>query len=250
MKKFFIAAIALMMCTTGAMALDNEPEEGFTYMGLFGMNVSKLQNSDYSAKAGAMMGARIDYMLPSAHGTYVTAGLDWTMKGGKMSVPDDLVIMNADGSQTAFSGDHKYALHYFEIPIRVGFRYNIIEELGIYGEIGPYFAVGVGGKHKCSIGDGNAKNEAEDYDTYKAFKNRTDLERPTFQRWDAGIGFRVGAEYNQHYNLMLGCDWGLADIYRNNLRTAYYEATSALGEPQDLPKVHNFNFSITLGYRF
>ena len=213
MKKFLICAIALAMCAANANALENEPEEGFTYMGLFGMNVSKIQNSGYSAKAGAMMGARVDYVLPSAHGTYVTAGLDWTMKGGKVSA-----LTEEDYEATL-----KYALHYFEVPIRVGFRYNIIEELGIYGEVGPYFAVGVGGKHKCSIGD----------------------TQRTFQRWDAGIGFRIGAEYNHHYNLMLGCDWGLADIYRNSLRNAYFDATGV-----SLPKVHNFNFSITLGYRF
>lgn len=235
MKKFLICAIALAMCAANANALENEPEEGFTYMGLFGMNVSKIQNSGYSAKAGAMMGARVDYVLPSAHGTYVTAGLDWTMKGGKVSA-----LTEEDYEATL-----KYALHYFEVPIRVGFRYNIIEELGIYGEVGPYFAVGVGGKHKCSIGDGEEISALEDALTYKAFKNRTDLTQRTFQRWDAGIGFRVGAEYNHHYNLMLGCDWGLADIYRNSLRNAYFDATGV-----SLPKVHNFNFSITLGYRF
>ena len=252
MKKILFFTLALAMCSMSARALENEPEEGFTYMGLFGMNVSKLQNHDYGAKVGAMMGARVDYVLPYAHGTYVTAGLDWTMKGGKTTVSDDLIT-----DEASFSGTHKYALHYFEIPVRVGFRYNIIEELGIYGEVGPYFSIGIGGKHKCSIGDGMEKNEAEDFDTYKAFKNTSfdpfNPEKRTFQRWDSGIGFRLGAEYNQHYNLMIGCDWGLADMYRNTLRTDYYDNAKALGlseEECNLPKVHNFNFSITFGYRF
>jgi hypothetical protein len=85
----------------------------------------------------------------------------------------------------------------------------------------------------------------------KAFKKADyDLALPDklpFQRWDAGIGFRVGAEYNQHYNLMFGCDWGLADIYRDKLRDQFYEATF---RTTSLPKVKNFNFSITFGYRF
>lgn len=252
MKKISFIAIALVMCASNANAFEfeYEPEPGFTYMGLFGVNVTKLQNTDYGTKGGAMMGVRADYVLPKAHGTYLTAGLDWTMKGGKMTEEGDLFI---EEEGTVFNGTHKYALHYFELPIRVGFRYNIMEQFGVYGEVGPYFAVGVGGKHKCSIGDGYVKNEAEDFDTYKAFKNRTDIMKPTFQRWDSGIGFRIGAEYNQHYNLMLGCDWGLADIYRNNLRTAYYDAQVAAGELEEnrnLPRVHNFNFSITFGYRF
>ena len=59
-----------------------------------------------------------------------------------------------------------------------------------------------------------------------------------------GVGFRVGAEYNEHYNLLIGCDWGLADIYRDSLRDAYFDKLGTR-----LPKVKNFNFSITVGYR-
>ena len=238
MKKFFIAAIALVMCAGNAKALDNEPEEGFTFMGIFGMNISKLQNHPYNAKLGATMGGRVDYVLPSAHGTYITAGVDWTMKGGKESQARTAGGVDVDATA-------KYNLHYFEIPIRVGFRYNPLENLGFFGEIGPYFAVGVGGKHKYSLDiDGEAANAIEDLNTYKAFKNYG-YPIESFQRWDAGIGFRVGVEYNQHYNLMFGCDWGLADIYRDSLRDDYYQATGAR-----LPKVKNFNFSITVGYRF
>lgn len=246
MKKILFIVIALAMSASNAKALDfdYEPEEGFTFMGLFGMNVTNLQNHPYGTKVGAMMGARADYVLPSAHGTYVTAGLDWTMKGGKTS--DGCVYSPISGGET-LNGTHKYALHYFEVPIRVGFRYNFTEELGVYAEVGPYFAVGVGGKHKCSIGDGTEISAVEDAHTFKAFRNSYDpayLNNQTFQRWDSGIGFRIGAEYNQHYNLLIGCDWGLADIYRNNLRNAYKDATGIT-----LPSVHNFNFSITFGYR-
>lgn len=238
MKKFFSLLIVLAMCSGNVMALDNEPEEGISFMGLFGMNVSKLQNHEYNAKVGATMGIRADYMLPNAHGTYLTAGVDWTMKGGKLSYSEMVGTTNVDATA-------KYALHYFEVPIRVGFRYNASDELGLYGEVGPYFAVGVGGKHKVKLDmDGDAANIIEDAGTYKAFRNYGYPDK-TFQRWDAGIGFRVGAEYNEHYNIMLGCDWGLADIYRNSLRDDFYDNTGT-----SLPKVHNFNFSITLGYRF
>lgn len=238
MKKFFSLLIVLAMCCGNVMALDNEPEEGISFMGLFGMNVSKLQNHEYNAKVGATMGIRADYVLPNAHGTYITAGVDWTMKGGKLSYSEMVGTTNVDATA-------KYALHYFEVPIRVGFRYNASDELGLYGEVGPYFAVGVGGKHKVKLDmDGDAANQIEDAGTYKAFRNYGYPDK-TFQRWDAGIGFRVGAEYNEHYNLMLGCDWGLADIYRNSLRDDFYDNTGT-----SLPKVHNFNFSITLGYRF
>ena len=240
MKKIFYLIIALAMCAGNAQAFEYEPNEGLTWMGLFGMNVSTLKNHPYKAKAGAMMGIRADYMLPGAHGAYVTSGVDWTMKGGKMShfaIVEDLATLDATS---------KCPLHYLEIPVRVGFRYNFTEEIGLYGEVGPYFAIGVGGRHKLTIdGDGPAVREMEDEFTYKAFKKTDDVNRVSFQRWDAGISFRVGAEYNNHYNLMVGFDWGLADIYRDNFRDAYF---TEYGER--LPKVHNVNFSISLGYRF
>ncbi len=238
MKKFFYLLIALALSTGNAMAFENEPEEGLSWMGIFGMNISRLQNTDYSAKVGATLGIRADYMLPKAHGTYLTAGIDWSMKGGKAS---DNIFNLAEEPV----GSSKYVLHYIEVPIRVGFRYNVLENLGIYGELGPYFAVGVGGSHGASIGlDGQEAREAEEELSFNAFKNYDDLTL-SFQRWDAGIGFRIGAEYEQHYNVMIGAEWGLADIYRTSLRDRYFDQTGIA-----LPKVHNFNFSITIGYRF
>lgn len=238
MKKFFYLLIALALSTGNAMAFENEPEEGLSWMGIFGMNISRLQNTDYSAKAGATLGIRADYMLPKAHGTYLTAGIDWSMKGGKASD----IIFDLSGEPI---GSSKYVLHYIEVPIRVGFRYNVLENLGIYGELGPYFAVGVGGSHGASIVlDGQEAREAEEELSFNAFKNYDDLTL-SFQRWDAGIGFRIGAEYEQHYNVMIGAEWGLADIYRTSLRDRYFDVTGIA-----LPKVHNFNFSITVGYRF
>lgn len=244
MKRFFYLLLALTMVSNNVMAFDYEPEEGLTYMGIFGMNVSKLQNHGYGSKAGASMGLRLDYMLPHAHGAYITSGLDWTMKGGKTSVIAP--INNND-----YDGTVKYSMHYFEIPIHAGFRYNFNENLGVYAEFGPYFSVGVGGKHKASIdGDGEAVREREDAYTHKAFKNYG-YSKESFQRWDAGLGFRVGAEYNEHYNLIIGCDWGLTDMYRNSYRDAYYDTPEELKDKGiSLPKIKNFNFSITLGYRF
>ncbi len=237
MKKILFAVVALTMFAGNAKALEFEPQEGFTWMGIFGMNVSNLKNHEFGAKAGATMGARADYVLPKAHGTYLTAGIDWTMKGAKGSEYHEV---NGEG----YEPTAKYALHYFEVPIRVGFRYNITEGIGFFGEVGPYFAVGVGGRHKISFSeDGSEFRDVEDDNSYKAFKNYG-YPTESFQRWDAGIGFRIGAEYNHHYNLMLGCDWGLADIYRDSLRDAVKD-----NDGISLPKVRNFNFSITFGYR-
>ena len=249
MKKFFSLLVALAMFAANATAYDYEPKEGFTWMGLLGMNVSDLQNHDYNAKVGATLGFRADYMLPKAHGTYVTAGIDWTMKGGRMSGMESVQIGCIVDEMNA---TWQYTLHYIELPIRLGFRYNVRESLGLYGEIGPYFAVGVGGRHSLTLdGDGSDVRNMEDAYSFRSFNSSDNLERQTFQRWDAGVGFRLGMEYNDHYNLMLGFDWGLADIYHDSLRDAYWNyMVEKHGVGERLPKVYNFNFNITAGYRF
>ena len=98
--------------------------------------------------------------------------------------------------------------------------------------------------------DGAVWDEIEEAGTWKAFKKSTALYHENFQRWDAGFGFRVGAEYNQHYNLMLGCDWGFTDMYRDEYRDAMYEGYRKGLVAAPLAKAKNFNFTIAFGYRF
>ncbi len=250
MKKIFFAAAALLF-SANAMALDNEPEEGVTTVAFLGMNVSNIRGIydlakdgkllDYNAKVGGTLGFKFDYVLPNAHGTYITAGLDWTMKGCvSKTTPYNLEF---NGNQYTSDITYKYNLHYIEIPVRVGFRYNLDKKLGFYGEFGPYFAVGVGGKYRINTeADGTHWSKFEDEERYSAFKKSTS--DTNFQRWDCGLGFRIGAEYNQHYNLILGCDWGLTDMYRDEFRDAMVTPLTSL------PQAKNFNFTLAFGYRF
>ena len=253
MKKILLAAICLLS-TGSAMALDNEPKEGVTSMAFLGLTTSRIRGNVYDAglwkyksKVGGTLGLRLDYVLPNAHGTYITGGVDWTMKGGRYSTPA-VYVNSADILDTRTEdATVKANLHYMEIPIRVGFRYNVNKQIGVYGELGPYFAIGVGGKHKFSVdADGTIWNEIEEASTWKAFKKSQ--QNVNFQRWDCGLGFRVGAEYNKHYNLMFGCDWGFTDMYRDDYRDAVYPIAKAAGYTLD--KVKNFQFSLAFGYRF
>ncbi len=230
MKKIFTMAVAMLLFAGNAMALSYEPKEGFSYLGFLGMNTTKITNSGYDGKIGGTAGFKIEYMLPKAHGTYLNAGVDWTQKGAKV-----------DAFSGTFDGTDKFNLHYLEVPIHVGYRYNFSDEVGVYLDFGPYFGIGINGKHKFSADADGAAARAVEW-SYSAFKKSTT--RANFQRWDAGIGFRVGGEYNNHYNLILGCDWGITDMWRDDYRDAMYDAGFALD------KVRNFNFTIAFGYRF
>lgn len=239
MKKIFITVFGLLL-TGNAMALDNEPEVGITTTTFLGLNLTSISNTPYSTKAGGVLGVKFDYVLPNAHGTYITTGVDWTLKGGKYQTS----AITLEGTPKTSDVTIKNRMNYLEIPVRVGFRYNLNKEFGFYGEFGPYFAIGFAGRHAIRAEQENKTwTEYEDTHSYNIFRSST--EKENYQRWDSGLGFRLGAEYNQHYNVTLGCDWGITDMYRKAYRT-----TEATYTGIKMPKAHNFNFTLALGYRF
>lgn len=237
MKKIFALALAAIMCASSAKALEYIPESGFTVQGLFGMNISNFRHPDAAfdgltdPKAGFNLGVRGEYMLPSCYGVFVNLGVNYTMKGAKMdvaaSLPDD------------YSCTVKYRPCYIEIPLHVGYRFNVLDNLGIFADFGPYFAIGVNGKEKFEF-DGDA---VEDYST-KFFRN-SKMDLGEIQRYDFGLGFRVGAEYANHHSLNFSFDWGLTDMYRDSYRREFFKENG-----YELGKLKNFNAGITYGYRF
>lgn len=236
MKKFLIPVLAL--CFAGnASAIDYEPEEGVTIQINAGMTISTLTGIDLGgAKAGGTAGIKFEYMLPSMFGTYVNAGADWTMKGASKSWNESF-----EGHNGQFPVSNTSTLHYLQIPIHVGFRYNLADNLGIYGEVGPYFSMGINGKNSTTVSaDGTWVKEFEG--SYNLFSSHDD--KPYFQIWDFGFGFRIGAEYENHYSLSIGMDWGITDMFRDK----YRDKMADKNIPLDM--AHNYNTYITLGYRF
>ena len=237
MKKIFALALAAIMCASSAKALEYIPESGFTVQGLFGMNISNFRHPDAAfdgltdPKAGFNLGVRGEYMLPSCYGVFVNLGVNYTMKGAKMdvaaSLPDD------------YSCTVKYRPCYIEIPLHVGYRFNVLDNLGVFADFGPYFAIGVNGKEKFEF-DGDA---VEDRST-KFFRN-SKMDLGEIQRYDFGLGFRVGAEYANHHSLNFSFDWGLTDMYRDSYRREFVKENG-----YELGKLKNFNAGITYGYRF
>lgn len=237
MKKIFALALAAIMCASSAKALEYIPESGFTVQGLFGMNISNFRQPNSlvdgltDPKAGFNLGVRGEYMLPSCYGVFVNLGVNYTMKGAKMdvaaSLPDD------------YSCTVKFRPCYIEIPLHVGYRFNVLDNLGVFADFGPYFAIGVNGKEKTEF-EGDA---VEDYS--KKFFRNSKMILGEIQRYDFGLGFRVGAEYANHHSLNFSFDWGLTDMYRDSYRREFFKENG-----YELGKLKNFNAGITYGYRF
>ena len=189
---------ALISWVGSAKAIDYVPESGFTNEAHVGMSISSFRGEICDPKIGMTFGWRGEYMLPGAMGTYVNFGLDMTQKGAN------------DVNIPRYPESEKINAFYLSLPLHVGYRYNILEDLGVYADFGPYFAAGF------ASNNGWFGNEEVDA-----------------RRFDIGLGCRVGAEYNNHLSLTFGFDWGMADYYK----------------PKGTTK-ETFSSTICLGYRF
>ncbi len=234
MKKFFTLMVALVAMTSSAMALDYEPTEGLTFQGLFGLNLSNFRGgADTSIKPGFNLGVRGEYMLPGCHGVFVNAGFGYTMKGAKTD------ILAAVEYRATSDATLKARACYVEIPIHVGYRYNLSETFGVYADFGPYFAMGVNGKSILDFDD-------DLFDNVKTrFFRKDDGSFGDIQRFDFGVGFRIGAEYIEHHSLTLGCDWGITDMYTKDYRKQIKEATGYAIDP-----LKNFNLTYRTNCHF
>ena len=245
MRKFLTIALAALFAGN-AMALDNVPESGLTWVGFAGMTVSNLNGMmpTTNPKVGVTFGVKADYMLPNAYGIYINAGLDWVQKGSRVTNSETVGGVACDVTR-------KFQSHYLELPIHVGYRYNFSEKFGIYGEVGPYFAFGVTGKYKWKPEEDMVDDRSEmvfgkHYGLITTADPGLDNIR-AIQRFDCGFGFRVGAEFKNMYSLNVGYDWGFTDMYTDKYRKAY-KANS--GTNWTLSKLKNHHLSITFGYRF
>ncbi len=245
MKKHILCLVALL-CTLNASALDYEPQEGLSWQAEFGLSASNLRGAlcngsqacDLHMKAGLDAGVRLEYMLPECRGTFVNVGLLWQQKGA---------THREASAEEATSGRHVVNAHYLTIPVHAGFRFGINDLWSVSGELGPYFAMGIVGRNRYTSNSESSLAEQTLNYSYRTFKkvDNTLTNAGGLQRFDAGLGFRVGTEYAEHYSLNLGMDWGLTDMLRQPYRQLYRDTYG-----HNAQKLRNFCLSLTLGYRF
>lgn len=189
MRKLFVAA-ALLLATGGAFA--GHP---LTHELHAGLAVSRLRgHADTSGKAGFTAGWKMQYAFKGVPGLYVNGGIDATQKGYR-----------ANGNRTN--------MFYAVVPLHVGYRYDFSRTWAAFGEFGPYFGAGLGGKERG--GEQNKKVFASSgYDV---------------KRFDWGMGFRLGAEYRHRYSVGMGFDWGCYDLSPKGIGNKNFTFSLALG---------------------
>lgn len=166
--------------------------------------------------------------IPSiANGVYANAGALLSFEGCKQDYGE--------------LGSSKANANFLDIPIHLGYRYAINDKVSVFGEVGPYFAIGLFGKTK----------EVETNIGGTEFVEQTETKVNTFdeiKRFDVGAGLKFGIEFNQKYSFAIGYDWGFINL---DDRKDFGDPDSNEDYTIDItPSMKNKNLSISIGYKF
>ena len=221
-KKVFKIAVLLTALVVGVFSANAQGStfQDLQFEGVAGLNISNM--GGLGSKAGLHIGAKAEMLLPSlADGAYANAGVLLSLKGN------------------SYYG-LKTAANYLEIPIHAGYKHVINENLSVFGEAGPYFALGLFGKMDVEVDTEGSWSSPIDAIQINTFDSDFGL-----NRFDIGVGLKAGVEIKKKYTVSIGYDWGFIDAYKNSgfskMDDDYADLT---------PKMTNTNLSISLGYKF
>jgi len=199
MKSLLIA----MMAVFGSVTAVAQSKGDFRVGVGAGMNVSQLTNTDLNSRVVFNAGLRGEYYFTDD--VYLGTGLLFSWQGARI---------------TEHGFTTKFTPGYLQIPLHAGVRMGLGDKATLFGEFGPYVAVGVCGKADVPlIWSGSDADFFGDPDEGYA------------RRFDCGLGLRAGVEI-QRFQIGVGYDFGLVKVYKD-------------GE-----NVRNGNFNLGVAYMF
>lgn len=131
--------------------------------------------------------AEMDFSDVLTDGFYLDGRLVYTLKGG------------------AWEGFHQN-LGYLEIPVNLGYRYHLGDDISLIAGLGPYFGLGILGKSVIEEGGSKVK---------------TDLFGNAYKRFDFGLNYKVGVEMWENWQFFLGFEHSLMRINKTNFDEEY-----------------------------
>lgn len=200
-----------------------------------GVAVSTLSGYPYEnmAKPTFNFGVTMDYKLNES--LYITSAVEFVNKGAKFH----LVNEHPEGNRTVTFDKSTVCAMYLQMPLHVGYRFNVSQNTNVVVHAGPYIAYGLSGK--VELGDkvilktseGTTVVGLNDYIVSIGGVSREEetFSEEAFKKFDWGLGAGAKLEYN-NTNIGVRYDIGLYDLARWD------------------KGVYNKNFYATVGYKF
>lgn len=231
-QKLVMSIAALTVLCSAAVAQSSTAKVGGTTFGIrAGVNFQningknangdKIENTNLVTRFHAGVNAEV----PVAPEFYFQPGLLFTTKGAK-----------SEGDFFGIPGSSTVHLSYVEMPLNFVYKPTLGAGHLILG-IGPYVALGVGGKVETTFG--NLTNESDVKFKNKVNEGEAQSNTVYFRPVDAGGNLLFGYEFSNRLSAQVNAQLGLTKI------NADYEGSSG-----DKTALKNTGFGLSLGYRF
>lgn len=183
MKRIILALVAVVMALNvsaqdlrwGAVGAVN-----FSWMRAKAAGVAISSDSYIGFQAGAK--AEMDLADYLTDGFFADGALVYNLKGG------------------SYSGSHTN-LGYLQIPLNLGYRTPLSNDVSFIAGLGPYFGLGVLGKDVVKEGDTKVK---------------TDVFGESMQRFDFGLNYKLGVEMWNQWQFYLGFEHSLLNLAKTD----------------------------------
>lgn len=201
MKRNFIATsiIAAALTLAGAFSanaqsfLDNLSGEA-----TIGVNISNYHNGDDSNPKGAgfRVGVIGQYSIPQVSGLYANAGLLLSLEGSQYK--NETTILGVTTKTKATNSPW-----FLNIPIHAGYQLGITDDIAAFVEAGPFVGIGLFGNSVVKTTVSDKENNVS---------NPVFGDEYSMNRFQFGLGIKLGVLAFQNYKVSFGWDWNFVDV--------------------------------------
>ena len=191
----------IVMALLGAMILPSMAQE-FRVGATAGVNVNSPSGDD-TGLIGFNVGVKGELgLLQASEGWFMDFSALLSSHGWKSVAYYD--------KATATSLQWKATPYYLSIPVHVGYKFRCSDKLKLFVSAGPYAGIGLFGKETLT-------STLAGKSTTSTVSNNIFADN-VHERFDWGLGCRLGAELYGHWQLSVGYDWGMKDTNKKNMR--------------------------------
>ncbi len=147
-----------------------------------------------NTKVGFELGVQGEYSFRKEKGIFMEASLMLDGKNWKSQGYFDNITLN--------SKEWSYTTYGLNIPINVGYRFHLTKSFNLLASVGPYFEIGFAGKEKSNA---NGNETTVSSNPYKDC---------LMNRFNWGLGLRLGGEINNHFQINAYYNFGLKEIHK------------------------------------
>ena len=196
MKKILLSLLALG-CFSAANA------QTFRFGPTVGGNLNI--SDETKTKIGFAVGAKVEMNFNNPEN-------GWFMDASVLFNNRNRQSENYFNNETKLGQYWKYSTYSLLVPVNVGYKFRLSDNLNLLAAVGPYADFGLTGTDKVTTTDskGHSKEEKVSSNVYGD---------KLFNRVNFGVDAKVGVEIAKHYQLSLSYSRGFTNIFKSGLNT-------------------------------